>query len=156
MSFRALYVLTTVAFLAVGAIMLIVASGGADMILESAYSDVVTTELEDDFLRKGLFGLGEPSYLANASACEEASVSEAYVTTVMQYHATPRSCDVFVNDAFKYTDRQLRPRCVGECPYEEFDKTFSLGVLDMRQSHEIRVCCNDICIRKELATVCDS
>lgn len=138
-----------------GSVLFFVVSAGA----KNAQQQVLLTQedraLSNDAVVKGIFSVGEPAFQTAQHSCSVPFLDQAYVNVNMLYLDPPRSCTLFVNDKYVKTDRDLKPDCIRECPAGEFARTYSLGFLDVRDSHEVRVCCNDICIEKALPKVCE-
>ena len=154
MNYRVVFFIIAMAIVVMGSVLFFVISAGARTTQAEVLRQADRTDLESDFVRKGLFALGQPSYESAEHACVAPFGDDVYVTLVMDYHAVPRSCTVFVNSKLLRTERDLRPECIGECPYTDFDRTLYVGLLDTRDRHTVRVCCNEVCISKELPAQC--
>ncbi len=94
---------------------------------------------------------------AEGASCTK---SDNYQRTVImsmrfQSYQVPDTCDVFVNSKYLRTERKLDPDCRTSCDFQEYTRQFTLGDLDYRDSHVIRVCCNDICVERQLAALCN-
>lgn len=78
------------------------------------------------------------------------------VTLTMRFKSNnvPDRCDFFVNGALTKSERRIETDCTTNCPFSEFNRQFSLGTLDYRDTHIVRVCCNDICVEKTLERIC--
>lgn len=156
MNYRVVFFVIGVTIALMGAVLFFAVSGGAKAVQQQAIGQAQQSGLDNAFVSKGLFSLGNPSYAQVNTSCSAPFENDAYVTLVMHYLNTPRSCEVFVNDRLQQVRRDLRPSCIGSCPNEEFDRTLHIGLLDVRDNHEVRVCCNDVCVEKPLASVCSS
>lgn len=154
MNYRVIFFTVTMALLVMGSVLFFVISIGAKSTQNQVLRQADMTGLDSDFVRKGLFAIGQPAYETQNHSCVAPFSDDAYATLVMDYHAVPRSCTVFVNGRLMRTERDLRPECIGECPYTDFDRTLYIGSLDTRDSHSVRVCCNDVCITKQLPAAC--
>lgn len=154
MNYRVLFFVIGTTLALMGGVLFFAVSGGAKAVQQHAIGQAQQSDLDNAFVSKGLFALGSPSYAQVNNSCSAPFQRDAYVTLVLHYLNTPRSCEVFVNDRLQHVHRDLRPSCVGSCPNEEFDRTLHLGLLDVRDNHRVRVCCNEVCIAKPLASVC--
>lgn len=95
------------------------------------------------------------SDIANTS-CTPGSDFQRPVMLVLRFtpNLVPDSCSFFVDGSLVTTQRNLDAECRGSCPFTDFDREFSLGDLDYRDSHQVRVCCDAICIEKTLPSAC--
>lgn len=78
----------------------------------------------------------------------------ATITMRFRTGTVPDRCDFFVNGALVKTERRIETDCGNSCPFSEFNRQFTLGSLDYRDDHAVRVCCNDICVEQALERLC--
>ena len=154
MNYRILFFIVGISLFLMGSVLFFVVSSGAKTVQTHALDQAAQSSLESDFIRKGLFALGEITYAQTPPVCAAPFVDDAYATLAMHYHNPPRSCELFVNGRLELVERNLRPSCVGECPNEEFYRTLHVGLLDVRDNHDVRVCCNDVCISTSVKAAC--
>jgi len=78
------------------------------------------------------------------------------VTMTMRFRtrSVPDRCDFFVNGALVKSERRIEADCSTTCPFSEFNRQFTLGSLDYRDNHAVRVCCDDICVEQTLERIC--
>ena len=151
MNYRVLFFIIGISIMLMGSTLFFIAGSGAK---QAQQATLAQTGSESASVVKGLFAVRGVSYAQAPPACSAPFTDDAYATLTMHYLNPPRSCEVFVNERLVSTQRSLRPSCIGECPNEEFDRTIHLGMLDVRDRHSVRVCCNDICVSEELSAVC--
>lgn len=157
MNNRVIILVAAGTIVALSAVLFFVLGNSAQQAQLVVFGQAAQSDLDNEFVTKGLFSLGEPSYADLNMSCSSPYKNDAYVNVILQYNAPPRSCEVFVNDRIIYVDRSLEPSCIGgSCQGEEYDRTFHLGEIDIRDDHSIQVCCNSRCITKEIDSVCSS
>ena len=113
--------------------------------------------LESSMVVRGLFSISSLRYADNTNAsCTLAESYKRPVVVTLRFHAyeAPESCSIFVNDGLLRTEKRLQPECKVSCGFEQYNKQFSLGEFDYRDSYTIKVCCNQICIQKPLLGLC--
>jgi hypothetical protein len=78
------------------------------------------------------------------------------VTLTMRFRTNnvPDRCDVFVNGALAKSERRIEAECGASCPFAEFNRQFTIGLLDYRDTHTVRVCCDGICVERRLERLC--
>lgn len=155
MNFRVIFFIIGITIVLMGSVLFFVVSSGAKNAQTAVLKNADDVTRESSSVTKGLFELGEPSFLSTNHSCSSDFVEETYITLIMSYQNTPRSCSVFVNERITGSYRNLRPDCRGECPYEDYSRTLFIDHLDVRDNHDVRVCCNDICVKKELDALCN-
>jgi hypothetical protein len=113
--------------------------------------------LDSDSLVKGIFSISAVKYVdaENASCTQETSYQRPVLLSLrFSSYEVPDSCSIFLNGKLLRSERRLDPDCNSSCAFAEFTRQFSLGDLDYRDSHTVRVCCNTICLEKQLPTLC--
>ncbi len=78
----------------------------------------------------------------------------ATLTVRMKTILVPESCSIFINGRLLQTERRLEPDCGTSCSFSEFNRQFSLKENDYRDNQVVRVCCDDICIERQLEKLC--
>jgi hypothetical protein len=154
MNYRVLFFTIAIVFISLGSVLFFVISAGAKQTQNAVLEQSERVGLNQELVKKGLFAFGQPSYFTNNHSCTPPFADEVYATLVMSYETTPRSCSIFVNGKLIHTEYNLKPECIGQCPYEDFSRTIYVDKLDVRDNHEIEMCCNGICIEKGLSAVC--
>lgn len=154
MNYRVIVLFVTIAIVLMSSALFVIFSTGAKQAQLAVISDAQQADLSSDTVNKGLFVFEQPSYMTQNHSCEAPFKDDVYTSLVMSYQTTPRSCSIFVNGELIRTQSDLRPDCRGQCPYEDFSLTTYIGNLDVRDTHNIEICCNDICIQKELDPQC--
>jgi hypothetical protein len=83
-------------------------------------------------------------------------IRTAILTMRFRTNNAPDRCDMFVNGILVTSERRIEADCGVHCPFTEFNRQFTIGELDYRDSHIIKVCCNDICVEKTLERLCNT
>lgn len=154
MNYRVLFFLIGIIIVLMGSVLFFVFSSGAKQAQLAVISDSEQNTLTNPSVNKGLFSFEQPQYSTLNHSCSAPFVDDAYTSLIMQYETAPESCSLFVNSQLVKSMRNLRPDCRGQCPYEEFSLSTYIGSLDVRDNHEIRICCNDLCLDRVLAAQC--
>lgn len=154
MNFRVVFFVIAFTIMIMGSVLFFVVSGGAKSAQIAVLDSSSQATLENQAVVRGLFELGDPSFFSLNHSCTHTFGDEAYITLITHYHNPPRTCTIFVNERLTNTHRNLRPDCIRECPNEAFSRTLFIDYLDVRDNHDVRVCCDDVCIRKTLPALC--
>ncbi|MFT4250334.1 MAG: hypothetical protein ACMXYD_03160 [Candidatus Woesearchaeota archaeon] len=154
MNYRVVFFIIAITLVVMGSVLFFVISSGAKGAQTVVLTQSESVSFDNDAVNKGLFTVGTPSFFTQNHSCRAGFMDDVYVSVSMLYSNPPRSCSFFVNDRYVRTQRDLQPSCVGSCPSGEFSRTFLIDELDVRDSHTLRVCCNDICTQRRIAAVC--
>ena len=156
MNYKVLAFCIALAIFLMGSVLFFVVSQGAKQTQQEVLAQQAEFSLTNPTVTRGLFTTTAPNYAFEHRLCSEPPfVQEAYINLVLRYRQTPRSCTFWVNDRYVQTVRDLAPSCIHECPVGEFSRTIPLGEHDIRDSHTVRICCNDICIEQTLRRGCE-
>lgn len=107
---------------------------------------------------RGLFNVSALEFSdAESVSC---GLADSYTRPVVltlrfQSYQVPDSCSIFINNKLLRSERRLDPDCAGSCPFAEFSRQLSLGDVDYRDSHAVKVCCDAICLEKQLVGLCN-
>ena len=154
MNYRVVFFLIAITLLIMGSVIFFVLTSGAKQVQSATLAQSDAASLDSDAFNQGLFVLDQPSFFTQDHSCRAGFVDDVYVSVGMLYSNPPRMCSFFVNDRYVKSERNLQPSCVGSCPSGEFSRTFLVDALDVRDSHVVRVCCNDVCSQRRLEALC--
>ena len=155
MNQNTLFAIIAVAVVVMGLIIFFFVVAGARTTQALIFEQQKQTTLDNPYVTKGLFALGEPAYQKLEHTCTTPFPDLAYINVVFRYREIPESCTFYVNKKYIETVFELEPDCIGECPTGEFSRTYPLGPLDIREDHSIEICCDDLCNRKILPAECN-
>lgn len=154
MNYKVLFFAIGLSLFLMGMVLFFVVSAGARQASDEIIAQQQDRSLSNPAITKAVFEIGLPGYANEPHACKVPFSEHAYINLVTTYQQVPSSCSAFVNQRHAGTHRDLRPDCIGQCPYEEFSRTLPLGELDVRDTHVVRICCGDICLEQVLAPLC--
>jgi hypothetical protein len=106
---------------------------------------------------RGLFTISTVRYAnTELASCTQEQDYKRPVSMTLRFQAynVPDSCEIFVNNKPLRSERRLEPDCRVSCDFQEFNRQFAIGDLDYRDSHLIKVCCDNICLQKRLESLC--
>lgn len=153
-----IYVIVGAALLAIIAAIVLILIAGSTKTSKSVLDQERQYAFDSNVVVRGLFNISSLEFSESQSA--SCGLAESYqkpviMTLRFQTYEVPDSCTIFINDKLLRSERRLDPDCIGGCPFQEFSRQFSLGEVDYRDSHMVKVCCNAICLQKELQGLCN-